>query len=162
MALARDPYEHLPQKTFAGGEDVLAEGAHAGVLYILASGSVEIVKAEVQITTVAEPGSIFGEVSILLAAPHMASVRTLEASTFHIATDPLAFLRSHPAVALELARLLARRLHSVTSYLVDLKRQFADSGDHLSMVDEVLESLVHHQEAEATTGSDRHPDTKLD
>src|SRR5215470_10755073 len=113
MALARDLYRHLPQQTFSGGEDVLGEGAHRGVLYILASGSVEIVKAGVQITTVAEPGSIFGEVSILLDAPHMATVRTLEAATFHVADEPLAFLRSNPEVALELARLLARRLHSV-------------------------------------------------
>ena len=50
----------------------------------------------------------------------------------------------------------------MTTYLVDLKRQFESSGDHLAMVDAVLESLVHHQEREAAAGSDRCPDPTVD
>jgi hypothetical protein len=37
-----------------------------------------------QITTVAEPGAFFGEMSVLLARPHTATVRALEPSTFHV------------------------------------------------------------------------------
>ena len=55
------------------------------------------------------------------------------------------FLKEHPDVHLHLSTLLAKRLNSVTSYLVDLKSQFEDHDDHLGMVDEVLESLLHHQ-----------------
>ena len=152
----------LPVRTFGPGETILEEGKRAGVLYVLISGSIEIVKGDLQITTVREPGALFGEMSVLLDAPHMASVRTLEQSTFHIAQDPIAFLQSNPAVTMELSRLLARRLHLVTSYLVDLKRQFEGSGDHLEMVDEVLENLVHHQEGETSPGSDRYPDPTVD
>ena len=54
-------------------------------------------------------------------------------------------LGRHPELALPIARLLARRLQNVTSYLVDLKRQFGDRTDHLGMVEEVLESLAHEQ-----------------
>ena len=50
----------------------------------------------------------------------------------------------------------------MNSYLVDLKRQFADHGDHLSMVDEVLETLVHHQEPASAPGSDRCPDPTVE
>jgi CRP/FNR family cyclic AMP-dependent transcriptional regulator len=152
----------LPLRAAATGEVILEEGKRAGVLYVLVSGAIEVVKGDLQITTVSEPGAFFGEMSVLLDAPHMATVRALEDSTFHVAEDPLAFLRSHPEITMELSRLLARRLHFVTSYLVDLKRQFEGSGDHLSMVDEVLEGLVHHQDAEASTGSDRYPDSTVD
>ena len=97
-----------------------------------------------------------------LDAPHTATVRALEACTCHVAADPPAFMRSNPEITLELSRLLARRLHFVTTYLVDLKKQFEGSGDHLAMVDTVLESLVHHQEPEDSPGSDRCPDPNVD
>jgi CRP/FNR family transcriptional regulator, cyclic AMP receptor protein len=154
--------EDMPTRTFAAREVVLEEGSPAGVLFVLASGSVEIVKGDVQITTVAEPGSFFGEMSVLLGMPHTATVRTLEPSAFHVVDDALAFLRAHPECAFEVARLLARRLHFVNSYLVDLKHQFEGSGDHLSMVDEVLETLVHHQEPAAAAGSARCPDPTVE
>jgi CRP/FNR family cyclic AMP-dependent transcriptional regulator len=162
MATVLDLCARLPLKTFATGETILAEGGRAGVLYILRDGAVEILKGEFQITTVSEPGSFFGEMSVLLDMPHMATVKTLRGSTFHVAEDPLAFLGSGPELALALSRLLARRLHFVTTYLADLKRQFEDQSSHLGMVDEVLENLVHHQEAESQPGSERYPDPTVD
>ena len=41
-----------------------------------------------------------------------------------------------------LCELLARRLVSVTDYLVNLKEQYA-GHDHIGMVDEVLDKLIH-------------------
>jgi CRP-like cAMP-binding protein len=136
----------LPEKTFGAGEVILKEGHKTGLLYILADGSVEVVKGDFQINVVSEPGSFFGEMSILLDQPHMATVRALEPSRLYVVNDPRTFVASHPDIILSLAKLLAKRLHGVTSYLVDLKKQFEDRGDHLGMVDEVLESLIHHQE----------------
>ncbi len=136
----------LPEKTYEAGAVVIQEGKKTGVLYILAEGAVEILKGDFQINTASEPGAFFGEVSMLLGIPHMATVKALQPSRFFVVENAAAFLQSHPELALNLARLLARRLHYVTTYLVDLKQQFEDSKDHLSMVDEVLESLVHHQE----------------
>jgi len=152
----------MPLRQMAAGQVLLEEGRSAGVLYVLATGAVEIVKGEVQITTVSEPGSVFGEVSILLETPHMATVRTLQDSTFYVAEHPLDFLRSQPELALSVCRLLARRLQFVTTYLVDLKRQFAGHDDHFALVDEVLENLVHHQAAPSKIGSDRCPESDMD
>ena len=158
MTAVLDLCRALPLRSFAAGEVVLAEGTRSGVLYVLASGEIEVLKLGVQINTLSEPGAFFGEVAALLDEPHTATVRALTPATFHVASDPLAFLRSRPEIALELSRLLARRLHFVTTYLVDLKTQFAESGNHLAIVDEVLDSLVHHQEPEASPGSDRCPE----
>ena len=148
----------LPLRTVAAGETVIAEGTPAGGLFVLATGAVEVTKGGVQIVEVREPGALFGEMSILLEAPHTATVRALEPSTVYVADDPLGFLRANPEIAFELSRLLARRLNFVNGYLVDLKRQFEGSGDHLAMVDEVLESLVHHQGPAAAGGSARCPE----
>jgi CRP-like cAMP-binding protein len=142
----------------AAGEAIIKDGDRSGRIYVLIEGAVEIVKGEVQINTVSEPGAIFGEMSVLLDAPHMATVRTLEPSRFHVAEAAKRFLDSDPALALEVSRLLARRLQAMISYLVDLKHQFEDHGNHLGIVDEVLETLAHHQGEPHEPGSDRDPD----
>lgn len=152
----------LPRRQFAAGETVLREGEAAGLLFVLEDGAVEIVKRDIQISTISEPGSVFGEMSALLGVPHTTTVRALRDSTFHVADDPNAFLHATPAIALEVAKLLSRRLQLVTDYLADVKEQFSDRSDHLAMVDEVLDSLVHHQDPPSETGSDRHPDPTVD
>jgi len=152
----------LPRRTFAAGELVLEEGTSAGVLLILDDGAVEVKKRDVQISTISDPGAMFGEMAILLGGAHTTTVRALRDSTFHVADDPMAFLHAHPAIALEMAKLLSRRLQLVTDYLADVKEQFSDRSDHLAMVDEVLDTLVHHQERPSETGSDRYPDTTVD
>jgi hypothetical protein len=55
-------------------------------------------------------------------------------------------------------RITAARLDGKTHYLVDVKRQFAEHENHLGMVDEILDTLLHHQAAPARTGSARDPE----
>ena len=87
----------------------------------------------------------------------MATVRALGTCSAHVVEGGEAFLASHQEIAFHLARMLAQRLHGVTSYLVDLKVQFEDQAGHLGMVDEILETLVHEQRSDFTPGSDRDP-----
>jgi len=137
---------------------LLAEGAATGRLYVLLEGTVEIVKSDYQINVVADRGAIFGEMSALLGIPHMATVRALTPARAHVIDSGAAFLQTHQELSFFLAQLLAQRLTGVTSYLVDLKRQFEDQSNHLSMVDDILETLVHDQRREFTPGSDREPE----
>ncbi|MDX2273833.1 MAG: cyclic nucleotide-binding domain-containing protein [Hyphomonadaceae bacterium] len=149
----------LPVATFAAGEALLVEGQQTGRFYVLLEGTVEVVKGEdVVINVVADVGAVFGEMSVLLDKPHMATVRAVDQVRAHVVEDGAAFLESHPEVSAALARLLAQRLHGVTTYLVDLKQQFEDQTNHLGMVDEILESLAHDQPREFTPGSDREPE----
>lgn len=148
----------LPERTTAAGEVLLVEGQRAGILLILAEGGVEVMKGDLQINTFSDPGAVFGEISVLLDTPHTATVRTTMPSRFYVVANPLLFLGSEPDVALGVARLLAKRLHAMTTYLVDLKHQFEDHANHLGMVDEVLEALSHAQPGEYVPGSDRDPD----
>lgn len=149
----------LPRRSLAAGEVLVAEGTPStGALYVLVEGELEVVKeGDIQLTTVSEPGALFAEVSLLLGVPHTATVRAVGPATVLVAADGDALLEATPALGLALARLLARRLALTLSYLADLKRQFADEAASLGMLDEVLESLVHHQgeASDPDPGSDR-------
>jgi CRP/FNR family cyclic AMP-dependent transcriptional regulator len=151
----------LPEKTCGPGEMLLAEGGREGILYILIEGEVEVLKGDLQINTVSEPGAIFGEISVLLDIPHIATVKTLTPARAYMVERASEFLQSHTDISYQLARLLAQRLYGVTTYLVDLKSQFEDHEDHLGMVDEVLETLVHQQDEGCIPGSDRDPNTTI-
>ena len=91
------------------GDTVLAAASTTGRLLILKEGAVEVVKDGVEIAKVAEPGAVFGELSVLLGQPHTADVRALEPSQFHVA-DAGALLRVEPFALLYVATVLARRL----------------------------------------------------
>lgn len=147
----------LPVVTFADGEALLPEGETTGRLYVLVEGVVEVAKGEHRIDTVAEPGAVFGEMSVLLEAPHMATVRALGPVRAHVSEDGASFIRAHPHIAFHLARVTARRLNGVTAYLVDLKTQFEAEAGHLGFVDEILECLLHQPLDAFTPGSDRDP-----
>ncbi len=136
--------QSLPSKTLNPGDVLIEEGKANSFLYILERGSVEVLKQDVQINTVSSEGSMFGEVSLLLGSAPMATVKALEPSVFRVAENGLEYLAQNPVVHLELSRLIAKRLNGVTTYLVDLKHQFGDSGDHLGMVDEVLEAILNN------------------
>ena len=147
----------LPVRTFEPGATLLAEGQKSGLLYVLIEGEVAILKGEFQINAVSAPGAIFGEISVLLDIPHMATVRALTPCRAHVVENGDAFLQSHKDIAYHLSKLLAERLHGVTTYLADLKRQYEDHEDHFGMIDDVLETLVHQQRRSFTPGSDRDP-----
>ena len=141
--------------TVAAGTVLLAEGATSGRIYVLEEGTLEVARGEMQVALVSEKGAIFGEMSLLLKSPHTATVRALTPAVVHEYIDGAEFLKSDPDTTLAVARLLAQRLHSATTYLVDLKRQYAGHGTHLAMVSEVLASLVHQQPPEFLPGSER-------
>ena len=146
------------KKEVPAGEVLLSEGNTSGHLYILVEGRIEVLRGSTQVAVVSEPGSVFGEMSILLNTPHTATVRALSPVTVYAYANAAGFLRSDPQIAFIIARLLAQRLNLATTYLADLKRQYAGQGNHLGMVSDVLASLIHQPEVEFTPGSDRQPD----
>lgn len=146
---------------FPAGEVLLPEGTTSGHLFVLKDGVVEVLRGDTQVATVEEPGALFGEMSVLLSRPHTATVRTLTPCKVYVFDDAANFLRSNPQVAYHVARLIAGRLNAATSYLADIKRQFEDRTDHLGMVGEVLDTLMHNQEDEFKPGPERETDPRL-
>ena len=112
----------LPLVTYQAGEAVIVDGSRSGRLLILSKGTVAIVKEGTEIAKVAEPGAVFGELSVLLDQPHTADVRALETSQFHVA-NAATLLTQNPIAVLYIATMLARRLDGANQALIQLKNQ---------------------------------------
>jgi CRP-like cAMP-binding protein len=98
----------------------------------------------VLIDQVREPGSVLGEIAALLNTGHSADVIATEPSSVYVIEQPRKYLREHPDFHLHVSELLAKRLGNLVRYLADVKQQFADH-DHIGMVDQVLDTLIHRQ-----------------
>jgi CRP/FNR family transcriptional regulator, cyclic AMP receptor protein len=129
-------------RRFEPGQVVLEQGEKTDLLFFLIDGAVEVVKDNVPVATVSQPGAVFGEISVLLGGSHTATVRVLRPSAFHVVQNPRAFLEASPIVCLHVCELVAHRLDALNKYLVDVKQQF-QGHEHLGMVDDVLETLMH-------------------
>ena len=92
IALFQRKLAGFPIATYQAGEIVLAAASTTGRLLILKKGVVAVLKEGVEISTVREPGAVFGEISALLDQPHTADVRALATSQFYVA-DAATLLR---------------------------------------------------------------------
>ena len=134
-------------RRFEPGQIVLEQGGRTHCLYVLIQGNVEVLKDDVRVSTISEPGATFGEMSALLESNHTATVRAVTGCSFHLLENPRELLLTSPEICFHVCVLLARRLDSLTKYLVDVKHQF-EGHDHIGMVDKVLEALLHRHPKE--------------
>jgi CRP-like cAMP-binding protein len=149
------------QRQVSAGTFLLHEGGKTGHLFILIEGRLEVIKGDAVVAILSEPGAVLGEMSVLLDQPHTATVRAASDSLVYEFDDAAAFLRGQPEVSLLLARLLAQRLNVATTYLADLMHQYADHGTHLSMVGEILQSMINLPPMQVVPGSDRQSDPRM-
>lgn len=154
LALVHD----APHRTFAAGDVLLTDGRVVDALYVLLDGALRIDKAGGTVAVVTEPGACVGEMSLLLGVPATADVVATAPTTVAVLEDAATRLDRDPALARALARLLAARVQVMTSYLVDLRRQYADHGGGLGMVDVVLDALARDPGASRRLGSVRDPE----
>jgi CRP/FNR family transcriptional regulator, cyclic AMP receptor protein len=147
-----------PRRELRVDDALIVDGLPVPALYVLVEGALRIEKAGMPITTVTEPGACLGEMSLLLGLPATADVVASEQSVVAVIDDASMLLESDPRVSLALARLLAVRLHAMTTYLADLKQQYSDHEDGLGMVDVVLDRLMRTSGPRTQLGSERDPD----
>src|SRR5437763_12171772 len=149
------------QRDVSAGAFVVHEGHTTGHLYVLIEGRLEVIKGDTVVAAITEPGAMLGEMSVLLDQPHTATVRAASDSVIYEFDDAAAFLRDQPAMALLIARLLAQRLNVANTYLADLMHQYAGQGNHLSMVGELLQSMINLPPTQVSPGSDRLSDPRI-
>ena len=114
--------EALEQKQVLAGETIYTEGSWGGQLYIIAAGTVQIVKEldgeqeEIkQLTT----GQYFGEISLFDEAPRWDGAIALEDSTLLCLEKKrfISLISQRPHIILELCRFLSRRLRETDKYM---------------------------------------------
>lgn len=153
--------DEFPLDKFAPGEVLLPEGPATNRMFILAAGEVEVLRGDTQVADIASPGAIFGEIAALLGGPHTATVRAVTPVTAFRIENARTLLHEHREIGFHVSLILAQRLADATSYLADVKRQFADRGDHLGMVDQVLDTLVQRQQPRIARAVPSKPDPRL-
>jgi CRP/FNR family transcriptional regulator, cyclic AMP receptor protein len=153
-----DGCAHLPRIVVPAGNVVIEQGRPFGTVLVLVEGGVVVERDGLPIARVDQPGSIFGEMSSLLGRPATATVRTTIDSTFLVAEDGEQFLLERPDIVITVARTLAIRLDNLTGYLADVKRQFGDQANHLGMLDDVMQTLIHNKAPAVQPGSARMPE----
>ena len=148
--------EDLPEVELAPGDILIQEGGHTDAIWVLVSGSLEIRKGDIVVNTISQPGALLGEVSVLLHSASTATVAAVTTCRLRHAADGEALLNSHPGITRVVAVGLAERLAFVTTYLADLKEQYADAPG-MAMVSDVLRELTGRQAPAARSGSAREP-----
>jgi CRP/FNR family cyclic AMP-dependent transcriptional regulator len=121
-----DPSQKI---TVPKGTELLKQGTQSGTLYVLASGTVEILRGGVVVASTSEPGALFGEMSILLGTPHTASVQAKTLCEVYSFENGADFVRSNPDITFEIATLLAKRLSQATDYLTELNDSVRSAGN---------------------------------
>jgi CRP/FNR family cyclic AMP-dependent transcriptional regulator len=148
----------FPRRALEPGDVLLVDGESVPALFVLLEGALRIEKAGSLIASVNEPGACVGEMSLLLGVPATADVVAAERSLVAVIENAHTLLDDEAGLSLTLARLLAARLQVMTTYLADIKQQYADHEGGLGMVDVVLGSLMRGSGTRSELGSERDPD----
>ena len=148
----------LPVRELAVDEVLIAEGRPGHVMYVLIDGTFDVTNQGAKVATINEPGSVIGEISVLLDRAPGATVTAVAASRVHVVGEPLEFLSGDPEALLAVARTLAGRLDRLVGYLADVKTQYASAGGHLELLDGILSELTFGQQPVVEPGSERDPD----
>jgi CRP-like cAMP-binding protein len=121
----------MHEQTFAAGDVIIREGDDGNSLFLICSGSVEVLKAGPDAAetfgkriAVLNVGDVFGEMELVDMQPRSATVRALEAvSALALSSGDLfriyeSDLRTFTLIVLNLARELSRRLRSIDDLAV--------------------------------------------
>lgn len=131
-----------PTRTLAAGEVLISEGQKGGDLFVLESGRLSVERGGVAIATVTEPGSLIGEMSILMDRPYSATVRAERESQVRVVHDAIRYLERQPAVALHVASVLSHRLDATSALVVDLTRNSQPNAEQKGLLDRIFTTIM--------------------
>jgi CRP/FNR family transcriptional regulator, cyclic AMP receptor protein len=148
-----------PRLSYQPGETLISVGDLHPSVFVLVEGALDVERDGHVLARLDEPGSIVGEIGLLLHTPGSANVVAVEPTVVHRIDGAERLFDEYPEFARFIAQVLARRLLRVTSYIDDVYRQFEQHGGTLGLVPRVLDDLLgtHHPDVDA--GSEREPDS---
>lgn len=106
------------EKDFQAGDTICRQGDSGEYIYILKKGSLGIYKDENLVSQYRLPGTILGEISIILGETRTASIKALTASTVSVIRISLIdMVRNFPSFTVKMLKTLAERLKDTTEEL---------------------------------------------
>jgi CRP-like cAMP-binding protein len=130
-----------PLVSFAEGDLLLRQGSVTERLLFLSEGAVDIMRDDVILARVAEPGAVLGDMAVILGQPHSADVWAAQASRCRVIEDAKRVLRAEPALALYVMTALAGRLDAVNGQLIEARARLGEAGPQRGFLAETLNSL---------------------
>ena len=115
----------LKQVDVDAGSDIIQEGRREPKVFVLISGKVVIKAKDYEIAVIDAPGAIFGEISALMGSTPVATVTTVEPSSFYVIDDFMDFVYSNPEACVAVAQVLACRVVNMNKHLVYIKDEFS-------------------------------------
>ena len=118
--------KQLQPVDFPRGHTVFAEGEPGDRLYIIISGKIKIGRClpdgRENLLTIMGPSDVFGELAVFDPGPRTSSATTItEVRAVSMDRDALrAWIADRPEIAVQLLRVLARRLRRTNDNLADL------------------------------------------
>jgi CRP/FNR family transcriptional regulator, cyclic AMP receptor protein len=113
--------EGLPEKNYKKGDVIFAEGREGSEAYILKEGSVSVTAGGNEICKVNHPGTIIGEISVLLEGEYSATVTAQEDTIFYVIDDLFGLFKTNPEICMNVAKLLALRLVNMNHHFAEIK-----------------------------------------
>ena len=129
-----------PTRSFAAGEILIGQGYSGGDLFILETGQLAVQRDGVRIATIATPGSLIGEMAVVLGTTSSATVQAEKPTTVRVIRNARQHLQDNPALTFHVAWLMANRLDATSAYLVQLTKDNAGKPEG-GLLDRILSSL---------------------
>ena len=106
------------RQQYKKGEVIISEGDYSFDWFVLFRGKVGVFRGEKMISQFHERGTIFGEMSGILARPRTATMKALEDSEVMVIQSSIdEVIRNHPEIAHKILINLAERLARTTDEL---------------------------------------------
>ena len=113
----------LTEVEFGPGTVLIQKGVEQKNVYVMILGKIDVRSGDQRLAVLDAPGAILGEVVVLLGSVPIATVTTLEKSSFFVIPDFLEFIHKHPEACVSVAQTLASRLVATNNHLVFIKEQ---------------------------------------
>jgi CRP-like cAMP-binding protein len=120
-----------PSVTVNEGAVVLKKGDKGSKVHVLIDGEVVVTAGGHEVARVATPGSVFGEISALLATQNVADVTTTTESSFYVIDDFMGYLKDNSDASVSVAQMLAVRLVNMNNHFVLIKDQLVTVQQNL-------------------------------
>jgi len=121
----------LKEVEFDPGTVLIEKDSDQKNVFVMILGKVEVRSGDQRLAVLDGPGTVLGEIAILLGSKPVASVTTLEKSSFYVINDFLNFIGEHPEASISVSQVLASRLIATNNHLVFVKEQLQSLQDSL-------------------------------
>ncbi|MDH5680002.1 MAG: cyclic nucleotide-binding domain-containing protein [Spirochaetota bacterium] len=109
-------------KVFPPGSNICKQGDSGDELYILKSGKLKVLINDEEITTIEDPGSVIGEMALLLGETRTATLQSVDHTVLTVVkkSNLKAFAEANPLFLKTISTNLSRRVQSNTTVVNDL------------------------------------------